>query len=52
MDGIHAIGEGLAIAVESGNGRLIDAFDFALARIQQNGTYREIYLRYFPVSFY
>ena len=45
-------GEGLAIAVESGNGRLIDAFDFALARIQQNGTYREIYLRYFPVSFY
>jgi|FEC22Drversion2_1045045.scaffolds.fasta_scaffold00064_6 polar amino acid transport system substrate-binding protein len=45
-------GEGLAIAVKPGNDRLIAAFDFALARIQGNGTYREIYLRYFPVSFY
>lgn len=45
-------GEGLAIAVAPGDERLVEAFDFALARIQQNGVYREIYLRYFPVSFY
>ncbi len=45
-------GEGLTVAVEPGNERLHEAFDFALARIQQNGTYREIFLRYFPVSFY
>ncbi len=40
------------MAVEPGNERLREAFDFALARIQQNGTYSEIFLRYFPVSFY
>ena len=45
-------GEGLAIAVAPGDDKLREAFDFALARIQQNGTYREIFLRYFPVSFY
>ncbi|MEJ8572534.1 transporter substrate-binding domain-containing protein [Microbaculum marinum] len=45
-------GEGLAIAVAPGNDKLREAFDFALARIQQDGTYREIFLRYFPVSFY
>jgi len=45
-------GEGLAIAVEPGNDELREAFDFALARIQQDGTYREIFLRYFPISFY
>jgi len=45
-------GEGLAIAVAPGNDELREAFDFALARIQQDGTFREIFLRYFPVSFY
>ena len=45
-------GEGLTVAVAPGNDRLREAFDFALARIQQNGTFREIFLRYFPVSFY
>lgn len=45
-------GEGLAIAVEPGNDELRAAFDFALARIQEDGTYREIFLRYFPISFY
>jgi len=45
-------GEGLTVAVEPGNDTLLKAFDFALARVQQNGTYREIFLRYFPVSFY
>ena len=45
-------GEGLAVAVAPGNETLLEAFNFALARVQQNGTYREIFLRYFPVSFY
>ncbi len=45
-------GEGLTVAVAPGNEKLRNAFDFALARVQQNGTYREIFLRYFPISFY
>ncbi len=45
-------GEGLAIAVAPGDDRLRRAFDYALGRVQQNGVYEEIYLRYFPVSFY
>lgn len=45
-------GEGLAVAVKPGNETLRTAFDFALARIQQSGLYREIFLRYFPVGFY
>lgn len=45
-------GEGFAVAVAPGDDELKQAFDYALARLHASGAYREIYLRYFPVSFY
>lgn len=45
-------GEGIAVAVGPDDEILRQAIDYALARIQANGTYGEIYQRYFPVSFY
>jgi polar amino acid transport system substrate-binding protein len=46
------LGEGLAIAVAPENARLAAAFDYALHQINADGTFAELYLRYFPVSFY
>jgi polar amino acid transport system substrate-binding protein len=46
------LGEGLAIAVAPDNARLAAAFDYALHQINADGTFAELYLRYFPVSFY
>jgi polar amino acid transport system substrate-binding protein len=45
-------GSGLAIAVRGENAELADAFDYALREINMNGTFAELYLRYFPVSFF
>lgn len=45
-------GEGTAIAVARDDDLLRRAFNFSLARLQANGTYAEIYRRYFPISFY
>lgn len=48
----HFFGKGLAIAVNAGRGTLREALDQGLVRLQRNGTLDEIYLRWFPVSFY
>jgi len=45
-------GSGLAIAVRGGDAALADAFDYALREINMDGTFAELYLRYFPVSFF
>lgn len=45
-------GEGLAIAVASDQRTLLEALDFALARVKRSGEYDDIYRRYFPISFY
>lgn len=46
------LGSGLAIAVAPENAKLAAAFDYALHEINAKGTFAELYLRYFPVSFY
>lgn len=45
-------GLGLAIAVTPANTVLADAFNYALRELQAKGVFAELYLRYFPVSFY
>lgn len=45
-------GSGLAIAVRGDNAALADAFDYALREINTSSTFAELYLRYFPESFY
>lgn len=46
------LGQGLAIAVPHDNATLARAFDHALREIGVNGIFAELYLKYFPVSFY
>lgn len=46
------LGTGLAIAVKPDNEDLVAALDYALQQIALKGTFAELYLRYFPVSFY
>ena len=45
-------GAGLAIAVKPKDTALAAAFDYALQQISIKGVFAELYLRYFPVSFY
>ncbi len=44
--------EGLSIAVRKEDEEKLEALNFALRQVHQSGTYRELYLRYFPLSFY
>lgn len=44
--------EGLSIAMRKDDASTREAINYALRRLQQTGTYRELYLRYFPVSFF
>jgi len=46
------LGEGLAIAVSPRNAPLSDAFDHALAALNRNGRFTELYLRWFPNGLY
>lgn len=48
----HFFGDGMAIAVNAGRGTLRKAMDYGLVRLQRSGKLDEIYLRWFPVSFY
>jgi polar amino acid transport system substrate-binding protein len=48
----HFFGEGMAIAVPKAAGDLKRALNAALESIHDKGVYAELYLRYFPVSFY
>ncbi|MDB5560944.1 MAG: Bacterial extracellular solute-binding protein family 3 [Hyphomicrobiales bacterium] len=45
-------GDGLAIAVPAGHDAVRDAIDAALVRLKRDGVMDELYLRWFPVSFY
>lgn len=45
-------GEGLAIAVPAGRDAVRQAIDIALVRLHNGGVMSELYLRWFPVSFY
>jgi polar amino acid transport system substrate-binding protein len=45
-------GQGLAIAVLAGKDNVRLALDYGLSRLKQSGAYDELYLRWFPVSFY
>jgi polar amino acid transport system substrate-binding protein len=46
------LGQGLTIAVTDENSDLATAFDSALREIDASGRFAELYLRYFPVSFF
>ena len=43
-------GEGIGIAVKRGNDVLRQAFNWALFRQWEKGTYTDLWLRYFPIS--
>ncbi|HTV31991.1 MAG TPA: transporter substrate-binding domain-containing protein [Methylocella sp.] len=45
-------GEGVGIAVKKGNEQLRHVLDYALARLAANGTYTDLYLKYFPLGPY
>ncbi|HVP97674.1 MAG TPA: transporter substrate-binding domain-containing protein [Roseiarcus sp.] len=45
-------GEGIGIAVRTDDTALRKALNWALWRIDRNGTYAEIYYKYFPIGFY
>lgn len=46
------LGTGMAIAVKADNPDLANALNYALQAITAKGTFTELYLRYFPMSFY
>ncbi|MBA3446749.1 MAG: transporter substrate-binding domain-containing protein [Pseudaminobacter sp.] len=46
------LGTGLAIAAKADNPQLAAAFNAALHQISVKGVFAELYLRYFPVSFF
>ena len=46
------LGTGMAIATRADDPALAAAFDYALQEISLKGTFAELYLRYFPVSFF
>ncbi|HEY6633378.1 MAG TPA: transporter substrate-binding domain-containing protein [Rhizobiaceae bacterium] len=46
------LGVGLALATKLDNPQLAAAFDYALQQIAVKGRFSELYLRYFPVSFF
>ena len=48
----EVLGAGLAIAVPRENAVLVQAFDYALREISVKGVFAELYLKYFPISFY
>lgn len=45
-------GDGLAVAVPAGHDAVRQIIDSALVRLKRSGTMDELYLRWFPVSFY
>jgi polar amino acid transport system substrate-binding protein len=45
-------GEGFAVALPAGHDTVRQAIDYGLVRLKRSGVLDEIYLRWFPVSFY
>lgn len=50
--GIGYLGEGMRIAVTKRNHSLALAMDYAMQSLERKGKLTELYLRYFPISFY
>lgn len=48
----HYLGEGMSIAVRPDDQSLLAALNYALHEIGVKGVFSDLYLRYFPVSFY
>lgn len=45
-------GEGVGIAVNKGNRQLVAILNYALEQVHASGRYEELFLRYFPMSFF
>jgi polar amino acid transport system substrate-binding protein len=45
-------GEGVGIAVKKGNQQLVEILNYALEQVHASGRYEELFLRYFPMSFF
>jgi polar amino acid transport system substrate-binding protein len=45
-------GEGVGIAVKKGNGQLAEILNYGLEQVHASGRYEELFLRYFPMSFF
>ncbi len=45
-------GEGFAVALPAGHDAVRQAIDYGLGRLKRSGVFDELYLRWFPVSFY
>ncbi len=48
----HFFGNGVSIAVSKDNTGLREVLDYELDRLAKDGTYANLYLKYFPVGFY
>ncbi|EJF83460.1 hypothetical protein MCU_01145 [Bartonella elizabethae Re6043vi] len=46
------LGQGMQLAVAKKNEKLIDILNYALKSLEDDGKLAELYLRYFPISFY
>lgn len=46
------LGTGMAVAVNPGDEQLLAAINYALRAIEAEGTFAELYLRYFPLGFF
>ncbi|MBB5073779.1 polar amino acid transport system substrate-binding protein [Bartonella callosciuri] len=46
------LGQGMRLAVAKKNEKLIDILNYALKSLEDDGKLAELYLRYFPISFY
>ena len=45
-------GNGVSIAVGKGKDNLREALDYELDKLTRDGTYADLYLKYFPIGFY
>jgi polar amino acid transport system substrate-binding protein len=45
-------GEGVGIAVKKGNRQLAEILTYGLEQVHDSGRYEELFLRYFPMSFF
>ncbi|HUW73766.1 MAG TPA: transporter substrate-binding domain-containing protein [Methyloceanibacter sp.] len=45
-------GEGVGIAVKKGNRKLAEILTYGLEQVHDSGRYEELFLRYFPMSFF
>ncbi|WP_455479443.1 transporter substrate-binding domain-containing protein [Bartonella sp. B23] len=46
------LGQGMQLAVARKNEKLVDILNYALKSLENDGRLTELYLRYFPISFY